>query len=268
MSQIRCLSAGLLFYALTASIAWSQSTEERVLLPIYTDRRVPGANGWTFATTLQVLAAGARYSLPARDCRVVRCFERDFPFFFPYDVVIPESVNGRFISVEAGKLSRLAPRLVLHYNSRLDSRFRDVRLPVVGEGEFLTGSSDFLKVNGVLANSPTRRYTLYLYLKDAPTANTAFRLTVLAEDPLNTVVLANTSVSQFRRDGNDASYPWYAIFRFPGVLETTCPPGRGLSPCDGDLRLRIDMDDPSAAYWPVLSRIDYITDSIFVDWPT
>jgi hypothetical protein len=257
-TRTAAVAVAILFCTLRA---YAQSTETRVLFPVYSATTVRGALDWTYATKL----AGTARDQPA----LVWTSERSETILLDRDTTkelfLNGSKNGRFLHVLSASDSPASWNFQL-LSSSPSGRRATTRLPVVPASRFVRGRTSFLDVSSIFQH-PATRATLRLYLL-GPTATTAFLISLQGNPQLGPAPTAGTIyVTAFTRDGNDDSFPLYASISLPGSLRVVCQPAPRSGPCVNGLRIDIQPSDPTEPYWPLLSIVDDANEEVKVYWP-
>ena len=238
------------FLVLVAASAAAQQPE-RVLLPAYYSEPVFAYDGAKFETVLwmngRYSATGDRY-LPA-DGRSAASIEgsRDgrFVYVLPEGFGIPPShPASAFLSLQ------------------LIAGGARTRIPVVRERDFLSVPSAFPYVTGMFTWQKVRT-TVRIYLLDAvPPPPGAFRVTLYSYE----VAYMRDLPVVFKRAGDDASHPWYAVVDVP-VFDPPCLRyGRSFWNCPTE-KAKLVLEPPAGIrYWPLLSTVDNVTGQVRLDW--
>ncbi len=267
---LRYLLAVILFLVSIEPLRAQDTTFEPIFLPVYTEQALVGAGGAEFRTQLGVFSTNSFRYFPGPSGEITT-----------QQALIPSlslstpstGRGGRVIYVERSESSNV------HFGYHLESthptgimKEQRTLLPVVRERDFRRGRIELLNVpNRPILEYPTgvagvlvgqqMRHMLRIYELDGRgdlSVDVVIHLQGLPGDdgqPLR--------VNVDRRDGNDASYPYYVEV----PLTLPCYPMSLHTPCrtyDARITLLPANDD---RYWAFISSTDNTTDVVSITGP-
>jgi hypothetical protein len=237
-----------------------QNRYEKLLVPIVTSAAITGIGGAQFDCALYSYQTvlnrpRAQYYLSPSDGpgTIYVGLSR---------LLVEHGTNGRLLSFDRGD-GEAGLRLVLTSNYVSGPAPKPNFVPIVREADWRQGSSLFPQASRVLPGSGSRS-TLRLYLRNQP--QPGFQVTVRLVGSLMLFdTIATTSVTAFSRDGDDASYPWYARLDL-GALFPVAPCTGFRCGAVGDIALVVTPSDSTTEYWGLLSITDNVTQDVLIDW--
>lgn len=234
---------------LTTSPLFAQNTE-KILFPVLSSSVVHGAFGSTFKTTLMA------YLPPAPATSIVEYAD-------------PAGVSsGRLLTFDTS--TAFDYELLSTGTSAVPPD--TTQLPVVRERDFRTGTTYLLGMPSTPVYDPTHsqvpplvvgwaeRNTLRIY--DVDNTGTFEADTTIVTGQFPSVSSPGPHIRADRRDGNDASYPYYAVVNFGPQCYTqqgTCIPVTSM--------IVIQPTSPAARYWAFLSTTDNTTQYVTIRAP-
>lgn len=264
----------LLFLFLSTSLAAQESLTEyqQVLLPVYAEGGVTGANGALFVTSLSVFST--------RDFK----FYPGSPDFFqtvpamtpllPIRSSAGTAPGGRVVWIERSAASdvHLGYTLVSTDAAAIAPEQRTA-LPVVRAREFRQGRIDLLNIparpiisypEGVAGVVSGERFRHMLRIYDPTRYGSAVATVRIAvANVAGDTTLETLVVPIDRVDGADPSYPFYA--QLP--LDLPCLPFSLHTPCAGyNARVSITVE-PDIQYWAFVSTTDNLTQQVSISAP-
>ena len=228
--------------------AFPADAQEKILIPVYNNKPVAGANGSTFSTGLFVYEPGKSQIL---------------------QVTLPEApviAKGRFATVDSG-----VP---------VAATVNGVELPIVRERNVLTGKSTFmpLPVNPILSaedpSSPehfhllgyAQRYAIRIYDWDS-TGTTEVAVRMIRGVFLAQGVVGEVHVRLGRRDFDDPSYPFYAEVDPQKQFAAWCFPGLHVACTPFPAIIEVEPLTSGARYYAFVSGTDNATNAISIFTP-
>lgn len=256
---MKLIAVAVLLTSSAASLV-GQSRYETLLVPIVTSAAITGVGGAQFDCALYTYQTGAiqaqaqYYLSPSDGPRAINHgLSR---------VMVEHGINGRLLSLDR-ESSEVGLRLVLTSNYASGPPPKLNFVPIVGENDWRQGPSLFPLASGVLPGGAARS-ALRLYLRSQPQPSFAITVRVVGSLQLFDT-LASTTVTTFSRDGDDASYPWYARLDLRSLFP--------VNPCTGfrcgaagDIALVVEPTDKTTEYWGLLSITDNVTQDVLIDW--
>jgi hypothetical protein len=237
-----------LLFSITLAASAADAQLEKVLVPVYNNRSVAGANGSLFSTALFVYQPDRSQILQVQPQEAPVIAHGRF-FFFDKDTPVAATVNG-------------------------------IELPVVRERDVRTGLTTLmpLPVTPVLStedpSSPehfhllgyAERYAIRIYDWDSTgSAEVAVRLVrgfFLAQGAVGEV-----RVRLDRRDADDPSYPFYAEVDPQKAFPSWCYPGLHVACTPFPAIIEVEPLTPGVRYYAFASRTDNTTNQITLFTP-
>lgn len=270
------LPLALALLLLTSTLAAQElSGYEKVLLPVDPFVTVLGASGTEFSTVLDVWGpAPFRYYFGGD---AIHTYDPTNPAPEPLRALSgPTNDIGRLLYIEKNAIPDLSLHLQLtaqpagaaDYLGRIDS------VPVVRERDFRTGAIVFPRIpfpyvylNDDIVREPVDllRHLLRIYDVDAR-GDGAVRIKVYAL-PTGGTLVRDVVVPIRGRDGNDPSFPSYAVVDLDALFPH-CIPFSQHTPCLGtNVRIALSPETPGLRYWAFLSITNNFTQEVTLYTP-
>lgn len=237
----------LFIFTLAAFRAEAQDLE-KVLIPVYNNTTITGANGSSFTTVLDVYQP-AKSQILQMQLPEAPVIARGRFLFVNKDVPVAATVNGQELpvvrerDVRSGKTT-LMPLAVTPLLSELD--------PSSPEHFHLLGYAE--------------RYAIRIYDWDS-TGNLEVAVRLIRGFFLAQGAVGEVDVRVDRRDADDPSYPFYAEVDPQKVFAAWCYPGLHTACTPFPAIIQIEPLTPGARYYAFASRTDNQTNQIAIFTP-